>query len=419
MALSDTKIKQAKPQEKSYKLTDEKGLFLFVSPTGSKLWRVKYRYGGKENIFSIGSYPEVSLKDARDRRDKARSQLASGIDPNESKKATKIAQSGHNSFSVIALEWYAKQEAAWAPATAKKRLALLQNDLLPWLGKKDIGDLTAKDLLAGLQRIENRGAKDTAHNARQVLSQIFRYARVTSRTTNDPVQDLKGALAPKLANHRPAITDPKEFGRLLVAIDKYSGSYVVRGLLALCPLLFQRPGEIISMRWQDINFETAEWSFVPPKTIKKTTNPNGVSHTVPLSSQAVNILQELHPATGRGEYVFPSERRQGGHASAGTINKALQILGYDTSKTHCAHGFRSSARTMLDEVLGFKVEWIEHQLAHAVRDPLGRAYNRTKYLSQRHEMMQKWSDYLDALRLQARDAKVLAGAFNKSSRRGA
>lgn len=413
MPLTDVKIKQLKPREKDYKESDEKGLYLLVKPTGSKLWRLKYRFGGVEKKLSLGAYPEISLKEARESRDKARSQIANGIDPSETKKAVKASQAGVNSFAAVALEWYAKQEPSWAPATAKKRLALLQNDLLPWLGKQDVDNLTAKDLLTGLQRIENRGAKDTAHNARQVLAQIFRYARVTSRTANDPVQDLKGALAPKLANHRPAITDPREFGDLLVKIDQYSGSYIVRALLALCPLLFQRPGEMIAMRWEEIDWEKAEWCYVPPKTIKKTTCPTGVPHIVPLSQQAIGILQELKPLTGGGEFVFPSERRQGGHASAGTINKALQIMGYDTSKTHCAHGFRSSARTMLDEVLGFRVEWIEHQLAHAVRDALGRAYNRTTHLPQRKEMMQKWADYLGALRSQSRGENVIAGSFGR------
>lgn len=413
MSLTDVKIKQLKPREKEYKESDEKGLYLLVKPTGSKLWRLKYRIGGVEKKLSLGTYPEISLKDARESRDKARSQIANGIDPSELKKAAKVTQAGLNCFSTVALEWFAKQEPAWAPATAKKRLALLQNDLLPWLGKLEMDALTSKDLLTGLQRIENRGAKDTAHNARQVLAQIFRYARVTSRTTNDPVQDLKGALAPKLANHRPAITEPREFGELLIAIDKYQGSYIVRALLALCPLLFQRPGEMITMRWADIDWEKNEWCYVPPKTIKKTICPNGVPHIVPLSQQAIGILQELKLLTGGGEFVFPSERRQGGHASAGTINKALQIMGYDTGKTHCAHGFRSSARTMLDEVLGFRVEWIEHQLAHAVRDALGRAYNRTTHLPQRKEMMQQWADYLDELRLRAGSSNVITVAFGK------
>lgn len=398
MALTDTKVKTARPAEKDYKIYDEKGLFLLVKINGSKYWRFKYMWDGRERLLALGVYPEITLKRARELRDDARSKVAAGVDPNESKRAVKASRSGADTFAAIAREWYDRQLPAWATATAKKRLALLENDLFPWMGARQIAELTSRDLLTGLQRIEARGAKDTAHNARQVLSQIFRYARITQRTTNDPVQDLKGALSPKLSTHRPAITEPSELGRLLVKIDNYSGSYIVRALLALCPLLFQRPGEMIAMKWADINWEQREWRYTPPKTIKKTTCPDGVPHTVPLSQQAIGILQELQPLTGNGQYVFPSERRQGGHASAGTINKALQIMGYDTGATHCAHGFRSTARTILDEVLGFRVEWIEHQLAHAVRDALGRAYNRTTHLPQRKEMMQRWADYLDVLR---------------------
>lgn len=415
MALTDTKVKNAKPAEKDYKLYDERGLFVLVKANGSKYWRLKYMKDGKEKLLVLGVYPDISLKDARELRDAARSQVAKGIDPSDTKRAAKAVQQGVNSFAVIAREWYDKQLPTWAPATAKKRLALLENDLFPWMGARQINELTSRDLLEGLQRIENRGAKDTAHNARQVLSQIFRYARVTQRTSNDPMQDLKGALAPKLANHRPAITEPAELGRMLVKIENYSGSYVVRALLALCPLLFQRPGEMIAMRWEDIDFDLGEWKYIPPKTIKKTTCPDGIPHTVPLSKQALGVLLELQPLTGHSVYVFPSERRQGGHASAGTINKALQIMGYDTNRTHCAHGFRSTARTILDEVLGFRVEWIEHQLAHAVRDALGRAYNRTTHLPQRKEMMQRWADYLDALRLQAQSPNVIAAKFGKAS----
>ncbi len=406
MALTDTKVKNAKPAEKDYKLYDERGLFVLVKVNGAKYWRLKYMKDGKEKLLALGVYPEITLKDARDLRDRARTQVAKGIDPNEAKRASKATQNGIDSFAVIAREWYEKQLPTWAPATAKKRLALLENDLFPWMGNRQIDELTSRDLLTGLQRIENRGAKDTAHNARQVLSQIFRYARVTQRTTNDPVQDLKGALAPKLAKHRPAITDPAELGRMLVKIEQYNGSYIVRALLALCPLLFQRPGEMIAMQWSDLDLEAGEWRYTPPKTIKKTTCPDGTPHTVPLSKQAIGILRELHPLTGQSPFVFPSQRRQGKHASEGTINKALQIMGYDTSKDHCAHGFRSTARTILDEVLGFRAEWIEHQLAHAVRDALGRAYNRTTHLPQRKEMMQKWADYLDYLRASAKNQNV-------------
>lgn len=415
MGLADTRVKKAKAAEKDYKIADEKGLYLLVKKNGRKYWRLKYRLNGKEKLLALGVYPDVSLKAARDARDKAREMVAHGVDPTAIKREKKAERSPANLFEPIGLEWYQKQLPTWAPATAKKRLALLQNDLFPWLGGRPVGDITSMDLLTCLQRIEARGAKDTAHNARQVLSQIFRFARVTKRTTNEPERDLQGALGVKGVKHRPAITEPGEFGRLLVDIDDYRGSPIVRGLLALCPLLFQRPGEMIAMEWAGIDLEAGEWRYTPPKTIHKVKCPDGIPHVVPLSRQAAAILADLHRLTGQGRYVFPSQRRGGKHASAGTINKALQGMGYDTGKTHCAHGFRSSARTMLDEVLGFRVEWIEHQLAHAVRDALGRAYNRTTHLPQRREMMQQWADYLDVLRAQARSPKVVAGAFRKAN----
>ncbi|GAB1260780.1 tyrosine-type recombinase/integrase [Aurantivibrio plasticivorans] len=414
MPLTDTKIRKAKAGPKDCKLYDEKGLFLLVKTTGAKYWRMKYRLDGKEKLLAIGVYPDISLKLAREKRDNARTLVAEGVDPVQLKRTTKLAQSRINSFELIAREWYTKQLPTWAPATAKKRLALLENDLFPWLGASSVDDLTSMDLLTTLQRIESRGAKETAHNARQVLSQIYRYARVTQRSTNDPVQDLRGALAPKIAKHRPAITEPQELAKLLLNIDDYKGSYQVRAMLGLCPLLFQRPGEMITMEWAHLDLDKGEWRYVPPKTIKKTTCPEGVPHIVPLSTQAIGILKDILPLTGSGRYVFPSQRRQGGHASAGTINKALKTMGYDTQTEHCAHGFRSTARTILDEVLGFRVEWIEHQLAHAVRDALGRAYNRTTHLPQRIEMMQKWADYLDMLREQAKSPKLVIGAFGKN-----
>lgn len=413
MALSDTRIKKAKSKEKQYKIADEKNMYVLVKPNGGKYFRLRYRLLGKENTLGLGVYPNVSLKEARELRDKARKLISQGIDPKQDKRNKKAAQSPDRFFEFIALEWYAKQLDTWASATAKKRLALLNNDLLPWLGPRIIDELTTFDLLDCLQRIESRGAKDTAHNARQVLTQIFHYARITRRTTNEPERDLQGALAPKGVKHRPAITEPEPFSKLLIDINNYKGTLIVRSLLALCPILFQRPGEMISMEWAHIDFEAHEWRYTPPKTIHAIKCPDGVQHIVPLSTQAVFILKELYPLTGRSRYVFPSQRKQDKHASGGTINKALQIMGYDTSETHCAHGFRSSARTMLDEVLGCRVEWIEHQLAHAVRDALGRAYNRTKHLPQRKEMMQQWSDYLDVLRQQALTPTVVIGVFRQ------
>ena len=242
---------------------------------------------------------------------------------------------------------------------SKKKLALLENDLFPWLGSRPISEITALDLLTTLQRIENRGAKETAHHGRQTAGQIFRYARLTQRCTHDPALDLKGALAPKITNHRPAITDPDELGKLLVSIEKYKGTHIVRSLLALCPMLFQRPGEMIAMEWCEIDFDAGTWHLPADKMKMK------LAHTVPLPQQAISILKDLHPLTGRGRHVFPSQsKRRTDHASNGTINKALQNMGINTKTTHCAHGFRATARTMLDEQLGLRVEWIEHQLAH-------------------------------------------------------
>lgn len=391
MALTDSKIRQLKAGEKDAKISDEKGLYLLIKPTGAKLWRVKYRFAGKEKLLALGSYPEISLKVAREKRDSARSQLANGIDPSELRKVNKLRakEASANSFEAIANEWYAKQRPTWAATTANKRRAQLDKDLIPYLGARPVSELETVDLLACLRRIEQRGAIETAHNARQVLNQIFRYAKQTARTKHNPATDLAGAITTKKATHRAAITDPAEFGQLLAKIDAYKGSHIVRTLLALVPLLFQRPGELLAMEWNEIDFENATWSIPSSKMKMKS------AHIVPLSTQAIALLKDLEPLTGNGRYVFPSQRSKGKHASENTINKALKNLGYDTSTQHCAHGFRASARTMLDEQLGFKLEWIEHQLAHAVKDALGRAYNRTTHLKQRQEMMQEWADYLD------------------------
>ncbi|MDO3387950.1 integrase arm-type DNA-binding domain-containing protein [Gilvimarinus sp. SDUM040013] len=394
MATSDTKLRQAKPKDKPYRIADEKGLYLEVRPNGSKYWRHKYRFQGKEKRISHGVYPEVSLAAARNARDEARRLLREDIDPSQYRQTTKAQgeANAQNTFAAVSDEWYAKQLPNWAESTAKKRRALINNDLLPWLGKRPIADLDTHDLLGVLQRIESRKAIDTAHNARQVLNQIFRYAKQTRKVTSNPATDLAGAIQTKPAVHRPAITEPEEFGRLLAAIDTYSGTFPIQILLKLCPLLFQRPGEMAAMRWDEIDFESAIW-HVPADTMKMKE-----AHDVPLPEIAVELLEALHPLTGNREFAFPNARKPTSHATPATINKALRKLGVDTQTQHCAHGFRASARTIMDEVLGFRVEWIEQQLAHKVRDSLGRAYNRTKHLPQRKEMMQAWADYLDTLR---------------------
>lgn len=408
MPTTDLALRQAKPKEKNYKIADEKGLYLEVRTNGAKYWRHKYRFAGKEKLISHGVYPEISLTKAREARDDARRLLREGIDPSRFRQeaSNRLRQETSNTFELVAAEWYQKKLSTWATSTAEKRKALIKKDLCTWLGSTPINNIDTHDLLAVLQRIEDRGAIDTAHNARQVLNQIFRYAKQTRRVSENPASDLAGALRPKDTKHRPAITKPIEFGELLNAIDKYSGTHVVRCLLQLCPLLFQRPGEMIAMRWEELDMDQSIW-HIPEEKMKM-----GIAHDVPLSKQALAILKDLKQLTGNREYVFPGARNPRSHVSAATINNALQKLGYDTKSTHCAHGFRASARTLLDEVKGYKLEWIEQQLAHQVRDSLGRAYNRTTHLPQRAEMMQGWADYLDNLKLQVNTPNVLTPNFS-------
>lgn len=404
MAISDTAARAAKARDKDYKVSDEKGLFLLVKKTGSKYWRMKYRFAGKEKKLSIGVYPETSLAEARRARDEARSLLAKGIDPSALRKTKKIRgkQEAQNTFTALADEWYEKQRPTWAEATAKKRRALIDNDMIPWLGNTPINKIDTHDLLAVLQRIEDRGAINTAHNARQVFNQVFRYAKQTRRVKENPALDLAGAIRPDTTQHRPAITDPVEFGKLLNKIDRYQGTFIIRCMLKLFPLLFQRPGEVVSMKWEEIDLEAAEWRFYVTKTKQ--------SHIVPLAQAAVEILTELKALTGNREHVFPGARNPRTHTTTAAVNAALRKMGYDTKKDHCAHGFRASARTLLDEQMNFRLEWIEQQLAHQVRDSLGRAYNRTKHLPQRTQMMEQWASYLDTLRLGADNVVPITSA---------
>jgi integrase len=400
MPLSDTACKNAHKNEKAsdgkpFKLSDEKGLFLLVKPQSDgwgKWWRFKYRFEGKEKLLSLGTYPETSLAQAREKRDEARKQIAAGIDPGENRKAVKAAkaESAANSFEVIAREWGQKKVENWEEKNHRSK-RMLERNIFPWLGDKPIAEILPKDILACLRRIEEHGIIETAHRTLQICGQVFRYAVATGRVGRDITQDLKGALPPAKGEHFAAITEPKEAAELLRAIDGYQGSMPAVCALKLAPLVFVRPGELRAMQWQDVNLDTAEWRFFITKT--------KVQHIVPLSRQAVTILQELHPLTGRGRYTFPSERTPNGERcmSENTINAALKRLGYGKDKM-TAHGFRAMARTILDEVLGVRPDFIEHQLAHAVRDPNGRAYNRTAHLSERHKMMQQWADYLDALK---------------------
>ena len=392
MPLSDVSIKKAKPADKPFKLADEKGLYLLISPTGGKLWRWDYRINGKRKTLALGAYPDVSLARARERREEARAKLADGIDPGELKQATKAMRKERaaNSFEAIAREWYAKHAPGWAVGHASKILRRLERDVFPWIGGRPIAELTAPDVLAVLRRIEARGVPETAHRAQQNCGQVFRYAVATGRAERDPTADLKGALPPApQKNHFAAMTDPQAVGELLRALDGFKGSFQVQCALRLAPLLFVRPGELRTAKWADIDLDAAEWRYVVSKT--KT------YHVVTLASQAVAILRELHSLSGHGAHVFPG-RDPHKPMSDAAINAALRRMGYDTKTEITGHGFRAMARTLLHEELEFAPEVIEHQLAHKVPDTLGAAYNRTRFLKQRCIMMQAWADYLDRLK---------------------
>ncbi len=396
MALSDTKIRNAKPKSNQYKLFDGDGLFIVIAPSGGKWWRFKYRFGGKEKLLSLGTYPEVSLAQARERRFEARKQVANGIDPSQVRKAKKVAlESADNTFEVVAWEWFGKFEPGWAPGHAIKIKARLKNDVFPYLGKRPVLEIKPPELLRVLRRIESRGALDSAHRTRNTCSQIFRYAVATGRADRDPAADLRGALPPAKSKHLAAITEPPKVAGLLRAIDDYEGSFVTRCALRIAPLVFVRPGELRHMEWSEIDLDTAEWNI--PAEKMKMKQP----HLVPLSKQTVKTLREIQPLTGAGRYVFPSARTNQRPMSNNTVLAALRRMGYDKSEMS-GHGFRAMARTMLDEVLNIRPDFIEHQLAHEVRDPNGRAYNRTAFLDERRKMMQTWADYLDGLKAGAK-----------------
>jgi integrase len=391
MPLTDTTIRNAKPGEKPAKIFDERGLFLLVTPTGGKWWRLRYKFDGKEKLLSLGTYPDTSLKDARTRRDDARKLLADGVDPGENRKAVKAARQvrAANSFEVVAREWYAKQAPNWAEHHGDRIIRRFERDIFPWIGGRPIADVTAPELLAAVQRIESRGALETAHRALGNCGQVFRYAVATGRAQRDPSGDLRGALPPVKGEHFAAVTEPKMAAELLRTMDGYQGTLTVACALRLAPLVFVRPGELRAAEWADIDLDAAEWRYHVTKTDS--------DHIVPLATQAVAILRELQALTGTGRFVFPGARSNGRPMSDNAILAAMRRMGIGKDEMS-GHGFRAMARTILDEVMGFRPDFIEHQLAHAVKDPNGRAYNRTAHLAERKKMMQAWADYLDKLK---------------------
>ncbi len=391
MPISDMTIPNAKPREKIYRLYDRDGLYLEVSPNGGKWWRFKYRFAKKEKRISLGVFPEVDLKTAREKTFNTRAMLANGIDPGDHRKVAAATRDleATNTFEHVAREWLAKKMPVWVPSHSIRIVERLEKDVFPWLGHKVVDKITAPEILSTVRRIESRGAIEPAHRALSNCGQVLRYAVATGRATTDVSRNLRGALQPVKPTHLAAVTDPKELGRVLNAIYEYKGSFIVRCALRLAPLFFVRPGELRNAKWADFDFANAEWRFVASKT--KT------PHIVPLAKQSLSILTELKPHTRNSEYVFPNPRSIKRPLSDNAVLAGLRRMGIDKTEMS-GHGFRATARTILDEVLGFRPDFIEHQLAHAVRDPNGRAYNRTAHLADRRKMMQAWADYLDHLR---------------------
>ena len=405
MALTDLEVKRANATEKAAKLADGSGMYLLVQPDsvkinekkkmvivpGAKYWRFDYRFAGKRKTLALGVYPDVSLLEARGRREAARKLLANGVDPSDIKKARKMASVAltENSFEIVAREWFLKHEPNWKENHSNKIIRRLEMDIFPWIGARPAGEILAPELLATIRRIESRGALETAHRALANCGQIFRYAVATGRAQRNPAADLRGALPPAKGGHFASITDPKAIGELLRDLDGYQGALVTRCALRLSPLVFLRPGELRKAEWAEIDLNKAEWR-IPAARMKM-----NALHIVPLSDQAVAILREIQPLTGAGKYVFPGARTDTRPMSENAVLAALRRMGYTTDEM-TGHGFRSMASTLLNEH-GFNRDAIERQLAHAERDGVRAAYNYAEYLPERKRMMQSWADYLGGL----------------------
>ncbi|CAN7260007.1 integrase arm-type DNA-binding domain-containing protein [Variovorax sp. LjRoot130] len=398
MALTDTGIKQVKHKGSANgeKYADGGGMYLHVTATG-KYWRMSYRFAGKQKTLALGVYPEVTLAKARDRRASARTLLADGVDPGVAKREEKQskADAAANTFEIVAREWLTKTANKRAAVTQAKVAGWLKKDVFPYIGKLPMSTIKAKDVLDKVaRRMEARGIHESAHRIVQICGQVFRYAVATGVVERDVTADLRGALVAIEKTNYAAITEPKQVGQLMRSIHAYGGHPSALAALKLSPLVFVRPGELRAAEWAEMDLDAAEWR-IPASKMKMR-----VEHLVPLSRQAVETLRALHPLTGHGRYVFPSIRTGERCMSENTVNAALRGMGY-AKEVMTAHGFRAMARTIMDEVLGERPDLIEHQLSHIVKDPNGRAYNRTAHLPARREMMQRWADYLDKLRIGA------------------
>lgn len=393
--LTDTKLRALKPRTHPYRIADTNGLCIEIRSSGAKVWRYRYRYAAKASMVTIAEYPAMSLSEARAERDRLRALVRGGANPAQVARLERAnkAEQAETTFGVIAAELLTKRaKEGLSAGSVKRERRLIEKDLAP-ITDLPITAVSAPILLAALRKLERRGVAETAHRARSLAGRVFRYAIATGRAEANPADSLIDALEKSQTKHFATITDPERIGVLLRDIYAYRGSPITQAALKLAPLLFVRPGELRKALKTDINLDSAEWRFTTSKT--------GTSHIVPLCGQAIEILQDVLPLSGTSEYVFPGVRSLRRPMSNNTITAALRYMGYD-GETMTGHGFRAMARTVLDEVLGYRIDFIEQQLAHAVRDPLGRAYNRTTHLAERKKMMQAWADYLDGLRLEAK-----------------
>lgn len=400
-SLTATSVDKAKLiiEGKPKKLTDGGGLYLLINQKG-KYWRYNFRFNGKFKTLSIGVYPEVSLKEARQYHEAAHSNVSKGIDPTVQKQIQKITRHklGEATFEVVAREWYAEFKDTWVDTHGKRLIARLENDVFPWLGSRPIHEIEPPEILEVMRRVQKRGALESAHRVRQVVGQVFRYAVATGRTNRDQTADLKGAIPSHRKKHFAAIKDAGELADLLKAIDHYKGTFVVRCALKLSPLVMLRPGELRQAEWKEIDLDTATWTIPVKrmKALKATKEENETNHVVPLSRQAVEVFKEIYPLTGKWEYVFPGARSKKRPLSDNAIRTALRTMGF-TNQQMTVHGFRATASTMLNE-MGFNPDAIEAQLAHKDSNEIRAAYNRAQYLDERRDMLQKWANYLDELK---------------------
>ena len=400
--LTDSQCRNATcpPERRQARFFDSGGLYLQVSPAGSKRWFLKYRFEGKEKQLSLGSYPTVPLAAARQARDAAKLQKAAGVNLVQARKLEKLKgkRAGGDTFKAMALEWHSKQVDNWSPEHAKRTLRQLERDLFPWLGERHMAEIEPLELLAVLQKVEARGAVETADRALMLARQVYEYWLPTAdKFQRNITEGLKKRLTPYRGKSFPAIVEPKRFGELLRAMHAYKGGAIVRTALQLAPILYQRPGNLRMMEWAELDLGGATWTIPSAKMKRiKADKENGEAHVVPMPTQAVELLRYIQPLTGHGRYVFPGQRDHGRPMSDNSVRSALYNLGFGAEQSW--HGFRASARTMMVDELDLDPLAIEANLAHAVKDANGRSYNRTQYLSKRFQQIQQWADYLDTLR---------------------